>query len=393
VSLLNAAERFASIDRSQVLLDGKRCLHAQDQSSDCEACFSVCPVAAITAGKPPTLDVERCESCLACLPVCPVGAYRADDNVADLLTCATHIEDQPVELLCGLHPQPGTGANPEAIGIQIQGCLVGLGSGAFLTLSALGVKRLTLRTDACAACKWQALQPQIHQQAEKADRFLSAWDQVDSVTCADEVKAPVERPLWSAKNPPLSRRDLFRMMAKQGQVALARAMENGVSASKRQPGRDRLRLQSAVSHLPAPSVLRNVSLHGFGFASLTVSDACTACGACGRACPTEALRFMKNDEQMTYSISFAVQDCIGCDLCTRVCLPNAITLDHEPAFEQVFSTREPQVVESGALVRCTRCNSWIAARADVKLCALCEYRRAHPFGSVMPRKILKESRS
>jgi len=142
VSLLNAAERFASIDRSQVLLDGKRCLHAQDQSSDCEACFSVCPVAAITAGKPPTLDVERCESCLACLPVCPVGAYRADDNVADLLTCATHIEDQPVELLCGLHPQPGTGANPEAIGIQIQGCLVGLGSGAFLTLSALGVKRL-----------------------------------------------------------------------------------------------------------------------------------------------------------------------------------------------------------------------------------------------------------
>jgi ferredoxin len=386
VSLLDAAERFASIDRSQVLLDTKRCLHAQDQFSECAACFNICPVQAITVGKPPVLDAEKCESCLACLTVCPVGAFRADDDVADLLTCATHIEDQPVELLCGLHPHPETGADVEAIGIQIRGCLAGLGTGALLTLSALGLKRLTLRADSCSSCKWHSLHSEIHQQAERASRFGHV-----TITCVVEIASPVERPLWASKNPPLSRRDLFRMMAKQGQVALARAMENGVTASKHQPGRDRLRLLSAVSHSTAPTSITH--LREFGFATLTISTACTACGTCGRACPTEALRFERNDEALTYSLTFSAQNCIGCNLCEHVCLPDAITLNHEPTFEQVFSEKEPVVVESGSLVRCERCKSWMAAREGVKLCSLCEYRRTHPFGSILPKKVIRKSQS
>lgn len=386
MSLLDAAERFASIDRSQILLDPKHCLHAQDQHSACAACFDICPVEAITAGKPPALDSEKCESCLACLTVCPVGAFRADDDVADLLNCATHIEDQPVELLCGLHPHPETGMSAETIGIQIHGCLAGLGTGALLTLSALGLKRLTLRADSCSSCKWHSLHSEIHLQAERTSRFGNV-----AITCVDEIAAPVERPLWASKNPPLSRRDLFRMMAKQGQVALARAMENGVTASKRQPGRDRLRLLSAVSHSTAPTLITN--LREFGFATLTISNACTACGTCGRACPTEALRFEKNDEALTYSLTFSAQNCIGCDLCEHVCLPDAITLNHEPTFEEVFSVKEPVVMESGSLVRCERCKSWMAARESVKLCSLCEYRRTHPFGSILPKKVIRKSQS
>lgn len=391
MSLLNAAERFASIDRSQITLDPKRCLHTQDQLSDCAACFEICPVQAIVIGKPPSLDSEKCESCLACLPVCPVGAFHADDDVADLLTCATHIEDQPVELLCGLHPDPNKGIDPEAIGIQIQGCLAGLGTGALLALSALGIKRLILRADGCSACKWHSLRSQLHLQTEKTTRFLSACENDITIHCVDKFEVPAERPLWGAKNPPLSRRDLFRMMAKQGQVALARAMENGATASKRQPGRDRLRLLSAVSHLQEST--SRASLNEHNFATLTISQTCTACGACGRACPTEALRFEKNDEAMTYSLTFSAQHCIGCDLCDHVCLPDAISLNHMPTFEEVFGVNEAQVVESGSLVRCERCKSLMAVRDGVKLCPLCEYRRAHPFGSMMPKKVIRESRS
>lgn len=389
MSLLNAAERFASIDRSQILLDTKRCLHAQDQYSDCAACFEICPVQAIAIGKPPAFDSEKCESCLACLPICPVGAFHADDDVKDLFNCAAHIEDQPVELLCGLHPHPETGAISEAIGIQIHGCLAGLGTGALLALSALGLKRLTLRADACSNCKWHSLRSEIHLQVERAAHFLSAWD--NDITCVDEIESLAERPLWNAKNPPLSRRDLFRMMSKQGQVALARAMENGVTTSKRQPGRDRMRLLSAVSHLSEPAI--EVGLREFQFTTLTIAESCTVCGACGRACPTEALRFEKNNTTMTYSLTFSAKNCIGCDLCEHVCLPDAITLNYEPTFEQVFGVKEAQVVESGSLVRCERCKSLMAARDSAKLCPLCEYRRTHPFGSMMPKKILKESRS
>lgn len=391
MSLLDAAERFASLDRSQVLLNTKHCLHTQDQYSDCTACFNICPLEAITAGKPPVLNTERCEACLACIPACPVGAYHADDDVSSLLNCATHIEEQPVELICGLHPRPETGINSESIGIQINGCLAGLGTGAYLTLSALGLERIILRADACSSCKWHSLRPEIHSEAERANQFLSAWNKIDNVICLDELEIHVERPVWDVKNPPLSRRDLFRMMAKQGQVSLARAMENGVTTSKRQTGKDRLRLLSAVTHLPEPSA--NIDLDLFNFATLTISDSCTACGTCGRACPTEALRFEKNDEEMTFSISFFAQNCIGCDLCKHICQPDAISLEYAPTFEQVFSVKEPVVAEAGSMVRCARCNHLMAAREGVKLCSLCEYRRTHPFGSMMPKQINREVHS
>ena len=393
MSLLDAAERFASIDRSQLLLDTKHCLHSQDQYSECAACFSICPVNAITIGKPPALNTEVCQSCLACIPACPVGAYRADDEVSSLLNCITHVEGQPVELLCGLHPQPKTGMNSESIGIQIHGCLAGLGTGACLTLSALGLQRIILRTDSCSSCKWHSLTSEIHNQAERANRFLAAWNKTDNVICLDKIESPVERPLWDAKNPPLSRRDLFRMMARQGQVAMARALENGITASKRQPGRDRMRLLSAVSHFPEHSSGLSADLNGFGFARLTIFEDCTACGACGKACPTAALHFEKNQQETAFTVSFSPQNCTGCDLCEHVCLPSAISIDHEPTFEQAFGAEKPVIVASGQLVRCGRCKTLMAALEGANLCQLCEYRLTHPFGSMLPKKNQKEPRS
>jgi ferredoxin len=209
----------------------------------------------------------------------------------------------------------------------------------------------------------------------------------------DQVLAPVQRALWDAKNPPLSRRDLFRLMARQGQVAMARAMENSLTTSKRQPGRDRLRLLAAVSHLPSEraAVVREAALDSLNFAAVTISETCTACGACGKVCPTEALRCEKNDKEMTFSISFSAQNCINCNLCEHVCLPDAITIDSAPSFEEVFSSIEPVKVAAGALVRCGRCKTLTASHPGVTLCPLCDYRRTHPFGSLLPQKVRRES--
>jgi ferredoxin len=384
VSLFDTAERFASIDRSQVVLDPNRCLHALDRQAGCAACFEVCPVQAIQPGKPPVLDAELCQSCLACLPVCPVGAFRADDDVSSLLTCAARVESRTIDLVCGLQPQPENGPQAESTGIRIAACLAGLGSGAYLSLSALGLEYMLLRTEACSACKWGSLKPQIERHAAQANQLLAGWDKAGSVACLEQVDSPVERPLWDAKNPPLSRRDLFRMLGRQGQVAMARAMENGLSASKPQPGRERLRILSALAHLPQPEDEPAISLSGLGFAALNVSADCTACGVCAKACPTEALHFEKNEQETAFTLSFSPQNCTGCELCAHVCAPAAITLDPDPTFETVFAIKEPVTLQAGELVRCERCKTLMADRPGQSICGLCEYRRAHPFGSVLP---------
>ena len=173
---------------------------------------------------------------------------------------------------------------------------------------------------------------------------------------------------------------------------MARTMGNGTAASRRQPGRDRMRMLSAVSHLPDPQE-RALASDGFNFATLTISELCTACGTCAKACPTEALKFEKDDKEMTFSITFSAQRCIGCDICDHVCIPDAITLDHSPTFDEVFGRKEPVISASGSMVRCERCRTLMAKREGVRFCPLCEYRRTHAFGSMMPKKVIKKSRS
>ena len=383
MSLFNAAERFASLDRSQVILEPKRCLHSHNQNSECAACTAICPVEAITPGKPPTLTTEACQACLACLTICPVGAFQADDAVASLLNCVTRLETESIELLCEMHPHPETGA-VDSTGIRVRGCLAGLGSGAYLLLASLGVKKVLARTDACKTCKWKTLHTQIERQVSQSRLFLTGWGKADGVICSTEGDAMLERPVWESTNPPLSRRDLFRIMARQGQIALARAAEDGHAGQVKQVGRDRLRLLNAVKNLPVEHTPTPFGLKDLNFATLKVSEACTACGVCATACPTQALRFEKTDNNKNFTLIFSAPECIGCDICGNVCAPAAINMEHNPTFEDVFGSEKTLVVQSGQLVRCDRCNTLMAAKPGMRLCPLCEYRRKNPFGSKLP---------
>lgn len=383
MSLLSAAERLSAIDRSALLLDTQRCLHSRDQFSACEACFDVCPVDAIRPGRPPVLETEKCKVCLACIPACPVGAYAADDAVPALLNCAIRLKAGRVELICTMHPNPEKGVSAESVAVRVRGCLAGLGIGTYLTLAALGLQQIEVRTDACGDCAWSGLRARVEVQVDRARQLFAAWDRREALVCVSNLEAPVVRLFWQAENPPLSRRDLFRLAARQGQVAVARAVEDGGAAAGRRPGRDRLRLLGAVAHLPAPQPGYIGSLMGMDFAWVSVSEACTACAACARACPTSALQFERSKEETAYTLTFSARNCVGCEMCVHVCAPSALTMDRTPTFAQIFS-EEIVTLQKGGLVKCERCGALTAAQSGVNLCPLCEYRRTHPFGSMLP---------
>lgn len=311
-----------------------------------------------------------------------MSAFHADDAVASLLICAARIEQGPVELLCGMHPQPEIGA-PEGQGIRVHGCLAGLGAGALLMLASLGIEKIIVRTDACKVCTWASLQEQIEKQVSQARLFLAIWGRADTIVCQSNAEKMVQRPVWDSKNPPLSRRDLFRMLAQQGKVAMARAMENGHTPhGRRSPGRDRLRLLTALKHLPVSESNTKISLGSLGFANITISEACTACSVCGRACPTDALQFEKNENGTAYALKFNPQNCIGCDVCVHVCASSAVSVDHDPQYSQVFG-KSAIILQEGELVKCQNCGALMAKHKNGMLCSLCQYRSEHPFGSML----------
>jgi ferredoxin len=380
VNLFNVADRFAGLDHSAVILDAERCQHKLYRFSDCEACFNICPASAITPGKPPGLNVEKCQSCLACLTVCPVGAYTADDAVAPLLNAVTHLEGSTLELLCEKNPRAELGFSGTGTGICVRGCLAGLGTGAYLALAVFGLEHIQVRTDACSSCDWQTLPNQVETQVNQARQLLEVWGKEETINCISGLDAPVERPVWKATNPPLSRRDLFRMLARQGQIAIARSIEDGQPHSGHRPGRNHRRIVGAVAHLPVPDLTESIVFGELGFACLSVSEACTACGVCARACPTSAIKFIQNEKETTFTLALSVRNCIGCEICIHVCFASALSVDHTPTFSKVFG-KELEILQEGGLVKCEQCGILFAARADIRLCTLCDYRRTHPFGS------------
>ncbi len=386
--VFSTAERLAALDRSAVRLDPERCLHAQDKYASCEACFDFCPVDAIQTEKPPALVDSACERCYACLPICPTGAYTADDAVPALLQAAARAESGHLELLCARHPAPEQGST-DTIGIQVRGCLAGLGASAYLSLAALGKEGLAARTDACADCPWGGLLTEIEGQIETARRLLAAWGSGMMLSASIETNSLADRPCWAADNPPLSRRDLFRLASRQGQVAAARAMTQTEIRTGPRPSRERFRTLQALDHLPGTTQEESISLEGLGFASLTVSEACTACQVCARACPTGALTYA-SQEDASFVLAFDPRLCIGCEICTHLCAVDAVAMDAAPQSTAVFTDQPPMVLQQGGLTRCSRCLTLMADRPGRTLCPVCTFRRENPFGSAIPPGLLAQ---
>jgi ferredoxin len=382
MNLASVAERVASLERETVTLDQQRCLHSIDRFSACQACLGLCPAGAIQPGQPPALTPEACQTCLACLPVCPTGAFRADDAVPALLECAARVETDTLELVCQYHPEAERGLSAAGAAIRVRGCLAGLGVGALLALAALEGQQVVARADACGQCAWTSLSKRLAANVAQARQLLQPWGRDQRLSLMEAAAADlVPRRVVEADNPPLSRRDLFRLAARRGQVVMARAVTQTGTTTGPRPARERQRVLNALAALPARACPASADHRaGSGYAMVQVSAACSACGACTRACMTGALQW-ERPEPTTYRLVFQPRLCNGCEACRHVCVEAAITVAAQPAFEAVFAEPALLVLSAGGLMRCQRCQAWTALRPGQHLCPTCEFRRTNPFGA------------
>jgi ferredoxin len=387
MDLLTAAERIASLDRSPLEFKANECLHSLDKFASCEACFDLCPADAITPGRPPSLNVAECQTCLACLSACPVGAYIAVDVVPSLLNCLTKAQVKSIELLCEVHPQADVGPPSSELAIQTRGCLADLGTGTYVVLLAMGLEKVSIRLDACDQCPWGSLISVIENQISMAKDLAKPWDLSKEITPVHENLNGEyqERSLWRAENPPVSRRDLFRLSSYIAQPEILQSL----TSQQKDIGNDRLsqdrrRILAALSHFPElPEDAELPVLAEMGFYELLVSEKCTACGVCARACPTSALDFTTKNNQ-DFWLFFTPQACIACDICLHICPEDAVTSNSEPSFNYLFKDESAVSLIEGDLVRCQKCNTLMNAESGSTFCSVCEFRRKNPFGTTLP---------
>jgi MinD superfamily P-loop ATPase len=399
LNLISSIDRTANDEPSPVNFQASRCLHSIDKYSNCESCLEVCPAEAILPGKPPEWEPARCEHCFACLTVCPTQAFSGDstfagirnspgeDELKDLLACAVRLEQRTIALVCRRNPNLDQQAPETDVSLQFQGCLAGISAGMYLSLLATGSDKVYIRMDACQSCPWKSLKSQVINQVSVAERLLSATGRPGSLKIVewDQLQARNHTPVWDTHNPPLSRRDLFRMAGILAKVAEIQALAEAPEQRERSAPREHRRLVNAFRKVARVMVAPETSLAGMGFANLQLSDACTACGACARACPTGAIVYAENEDQTVFLLAFNPLDCNGCQACLHACFAGAIQVDRSPTFADIFGAHPPVRLRAGRLTRCQRCQLPFAAVAGKKLCPVCEYRRIHPFGTLPPQ--------
>lgn len=365
VNLALAAEQFAQSQPS-ITVDAMLCLHARDKEADCDRCVAACPAGAISLEDGLQVDANACVRCGLCLHICPTGALSAANNVHRLLYCVSQLVDREnIEIACPLHHNPDYGDPKVDAVITLTGCLATLGVSAYLSLAAQNVRRVRVRLDACDQCPLASLVPQIETTIRQASSLLKALDRQQTVTVTEPVQRLKRRPVYSVKNPPVSRRGFFQVIGQRGRDILPSL--DGDS--------ERDRLIAALRCLAPDN--SEYAVPDDDFTTLSVTDTCNACTTCARICPTGALAFARDEN--SFQIAFMPSACVNCGLCLKFCEPQAINRQGAPTIGAIISD-EPVVLYSGQLTRCRKCNTLFAAKSGEDLCTVCAFRARNPFG-------------
>jgi ferredoxin len=380
------AEVVEGIIHSGIGLDGSRCLRATDRYSDCEACLRVCPEAAIKEGRPPVLDESACGSCFACLPACPMGVFGDSTETSAMLRFVARTNVRAVELLCVHNADAGLGPSESDVAIRIRGCVAGIGVGGYLSLAALGVEKILVRGDSCADCRWGGLSSQIEAHIAEAGSLLDNIGKagIIQISLLNEMGAFIKRRFWDASQPPISRRDLFRMILLQDAADAHGSLVKPVTLPGLEMSEDRRRIIAAIRELAIGQDCPDGRVHPkLGFAAISITDACDLCGACARACPTGALRLLETASRAR--LSFSAVACLRCGICAHVCSAEALTVHDCPSARRIVEAGQEEILVDGLIEKCSKCGDPFRPTSQSRMCPLCTFRRDNPFGFRLPR--------
>ena len=86
-----------------------------------------------------------------------------------------------------------------------------------------------------------------------------------------------------------------------------------------------------------------IPLDHLNFFRVEVSEECTLCGACARACPSDALKVV--EEGGVLRLEFSHQLCVGCGTCGEICPEGAV---------KISRSLNPHLLRSGEFIELTR---------------------------------------
>ncbi|MCK6212669.1 4Fe-4S binding protein [Georgenia sp. EYE_87] len=289
-------------------------------------------------------------------------------------------EPRPLELVCAEHPGASLGDRRRVV-VRLGSCAADLAAHELLELLTLGAPDVLVRLDGCAAATMATsrLGPLVALlESSGVDRL-----RVDG---PDAGPTDAEGPGAAGRWPRGSRRRRAVLDAEHMPLSRRQVMGLADPAPRQLPDEDahpQVRLVAAARQLVAPDAPALAALAGP--AAALSARGCTACGVCVQACPTDALA-LRHSAASGPAITTLLQDpaaCDGCLRCVDLCPQDALTAAGQESWKKVLGGGLAPV-QTLSTAPCERCGTRFPTPSGERLCPVCAYRRANPFGSVVP---------
>jgi ferredoxin len=281
---------------------------------------------------------------------------------------------------CQEHPDLGAWSHAvpcpgcEHAVVQLATCVGQVSPAVLLELVAGGASGITVALDGCAnPCDAEAV-------IARARLFLSALGRPETLEGA--LAPPRDRkhggpwPILGEGAVPVSRR---AMLGRRDGPALLEPAERPAE-----------RLLAVVAELADGNGLRTrLDAIPTGIPRLTASR-CAGSGVCARSCPAGALTLTRtvlaegNTERgamAQFQLTFDPGRCTDCGQCLQMCPESALERSGDYLWSSLLQGEQVDL-RVGLVRRCARCGMGHGRFGE--LCAVCAFRVASPFGSVMP---------
>lgn len=343
----------------------QRCARFHFRYSACARCAEACPHAAITlSDEGIAISAERCRDCGLCAAACRTGALEADNL-------------RPVELLKRALSRPRISiacAPSQERADETVPCLGALDAVTLAYLARRGIATELRGSSHCAQC--------VHG-AQGATGLALHLDALE------RLRAAAEGEQWAAVELAATQQDASRARAGfvEGRRQLFRRLLGGRGGEAPGPAGSPPSVEAPQKAIRAAApyvserreLLRIVAQRsdehhlcvephpGLPALDIRIDDACTACEACFRVCPSAAIDIRESDE--SWSLTFEADRCVGCELCLEVCQPRALHADGPIDLQPGGG---PRVWLTLSKQRCRLCDRYFVSPQPCDTCAICE---------------------
>lgn len=349
---------------SQPVFRATHCTRYRYRYSTCRRCADVCQYNALALSEQGiAIAPSACRNCSLCVAACPTEA----------LSCATLDRTEIVKRAPDRCAMTIACAPSGLKGDQVLPCLGNVDAAMLAHLASRGVALTLAGTEYCPVCAHGT------HAARQLERHVEAVAELSSVAGGNRWAAIAlpgrcdTEPVKSAQS--AQRRHLFRRLVGRGVDQIAGPIAQGDAAQEPLTAIRFARKFSTAGRVALQAIFDNsdndeqapLALHPAIFAAQVEAPVgCTACEACARACPTDAIQV--RESAVTWELAFEFSRCVGCGVCTEACQPRVLHL--APATHR-WKSSPPTLLHARSKQRCNGCERFFVSPEPAARCPVC----------------------